>query len=280
MSSIEAHRAFYAQMLSTTPEGRDERLYEAFATVDRARFAGPGPWRCATYRFGVLEAPADQPELLYHTSLLISLSRERGINNGEPNGHATWLSALDVKSGETVCHVGAGLGYYTAILAHLAGPDGQVEAFEVEEDLAARARANLADCGNVRLHIRSAAEPPFPACDAIYVNAGASHPLPLWLDALRPGGRLVFPMTTNTRAGLMLALTKRGDDLFDAKPVTPAGFIPCVGARDDKAAEALARALAAQPWPPNIRALHRNSPPDDSCWLAGEGWWLSTKPAA
>ena len=34
-----------------------------------------------------------------------------------------------------------------------------------------------------------------PPCDVIYVSAAATAPLDNWLDALRPGGRLLFPLT-------------------------------------------------------------------------------------
>jgi protein-L-isoaspartate(D-aspartate) O-methyltransferase len=39
--------------------------------------------------------------------------------------------------------IGAGSGYYTAILAHLIGPDGRVFAYAIDESLAARHGKNL-----------------------------------------------------------------------------------------------------------------------------------------
>jgi protein-L-isoaspartate(D-aspartate) O-methyltransferase len=56
----------------------------------------------------------------------------------------------------TVIHVGAGTGYYTAILAHLVGPEGRVHAYEIEADIAARAAENLAGYPNVRVYAQSA----------------------------------------------------------------------------------------------------------------------------
>jgi len=41
-------------------------------------------------------------------------------------------------------HVGAGVGYYTAILAELVGAAGTVTAIEFDAELAARASANFA----------------------------------------------------------------------------------------------------------------------------------------
>jgi protein-L-isoaspartate(D-aspartate) O-methyltransferase len=37
--------------------------------------------------------------------------------------------------------------------------------------------------------------------NAIYVNAGATHPMPLWLDSLMLGGRLIFPLVRYPRGG-------------------------------------------------------------------------------
>lgn len=33
--------------------------------------------------------------------------------------------------------------------------------------------------------------------DAIFINAGATHPRQLWLDQLAPDGRLVMPLTAH-----------------------------------------------------------------------------------
>jgi hypothetical protein len=62
----------------------------------------------------------------------------------------------------------------------------------------------------------------------------ASHPLQSWLDALRPGGRLVMPMTTNRGAGSMLLTTHQDDTEFAARFVCPVGFIEFAGACDRK----------------------------------------------
>jgi hypothetical protein len=69
--------------------------------------------------------------------------------------------------------------------------------------------------------------------NAIYVNAGATHPAANWLDALNDGGRLVFPLSGSgaNRFGVSLLVT-RLKDMFSAKAVGYCGFIDCVGATD------------------------------------------------
>jgi protein-L-isoaspartate(D-aspartate) O-methyltransferase len=51
---------------------------------------------------------------------------------------------------EHVVHVGAGVGYYTAILAELVGAAGTVTAIEFDAELAARATANFARMPHVQ----------------------------------------------------------------------------------------------------------------------------------
>ena len=173
-------------------------------------------------------------------------------------------------------HVGAGTGYYTTLLAQLVGENGAVDAYEIEHTLARRAAENLAALPNVTVHARSGAEGPLPACDVLYVNAGATEPLAVWLDALRPNGRLLFPMTPDGGVGAMLLVTKRGDASFTARFLLQAQFVPCVGARDEATEKKLAEAFRNHSWT-RVKSLHRNNDPDDSCWISGSGWWLSTK---
>ena len=86
--------------------------------MPRERFLGPGPWRLLARDGGVLlqdPTPADA----YHDALF-ALDPAQGVNNGSPSLHALMLHALDVRPGARVVHVGAGSGYYTALLAELA----------------------------------------------------------------------------------------------------------------------------------------------------------------
>jgi protein-L-isoaspartate(D-aspartate) O-methyltransferase len=87
------------------------------------------------------------------------------------------IATLAPKKGERVIHVGAGTGYYTTLLAKLVGESGVVDAYEIEPKLAQRATDNLATFPNVTVHGRSGAEETLPACDVLYVNAGATEPL-------------------------------------------------------------------------------------------------------
>ena len=72
---------------------------------------------------GYVTTPDDDPVYLYQ-DLLVGLIPERRLNNGEPSGHAMLIARADPRPGEHAVHIGAGVGYYTAILAHMVGRSG------------------------------------------------------------------------------------------------------------------------------------------------------------
>jgi protein-L-isoaspartate(D-aspartate) O-methyltransferase len=280
---LEAHRRFYADLITASAGAqKNARLTAAFASTFREKFVGPGPWKVfAGGNF--VETPTDDPSFLYQ-DVVVSVAPDRHINNGQPILHALSLAGLDVKEGETVLHIGTGTGYYTAVLSNLAGASGSVIGYEIENDLAESATRNLSDLPNVTIHGRSGSQAPLPACHAIYVNAGATAPLDVWLDALQTGGRLLFPLTPADGpggmpgAGAMLLVTRVDANRFDARFICPAMFIPCAGARDEETAAKLSVAFKRGDFR-SVRSLHRNTTPDATSWCAGNGWWLSTAPS-
>ena len=276
MDRLEAHRTFFAELITANARvpRTETRLLAAFASVPREHFLGPGPWKCFTPA-GYIETPGDDPVLVYQ-DITVAISIDPPINNGQPSLHALCILALSPKEGETVLHIGAGTGYYTAILARLVGASGHVLAYEINPGLAARASENLAG-EPATVYARSGVEGELPSCDCIYVNAGVTDPPDAWLDALRPGGRLLFPLTNEEGYGGMLAVVRTPSSAFAARFITPAAFIHCIGARESETAKSLSRAFHGDTLR-RVQSLHRHTPPDDTCWCAGRGWWLSTAP--
>lgn len=276
VKSIEEHRRFYAEFIVRSAGFNDQRLIDAFASVAREHFLGPGPWPVFVGS-GYIPTVDDDPRSIYH-DVLVGLATDRKINNGQPSLHAGCIASAAPKLGDHVIHVGAGTGYYTAILSTLVGPEGHVLALEIEPDVAARAGTNLAGSPNVQVELGSANHRELPPCDLIYASAGATHPPGQWLDALRVGGRLVVPLTPNEGFGVMLMVTRRTQIAYEARALMRASFIPCIGARDDAASASLTRALERQSLQ-EVRSLCRDRQPDGSTWCVGEDWWLSTSPA-
>jgi protein-L-isoaspartate(D-aspartate) O-methyltransferase len=277
MVSLQQRRESYARLVAANAgvSGSHQRVIDAFATVPREEFLGPPPWRVLT-GMGDVETSSD-PALLYQDAL-VALKLEAHLNNGQPSLHMASLAALDVQAGETVVHVGAGTGYYSAILAALTGPSGRVIAYEIDDDLAARAKENLAALPHVEVRHQSGTVGPLPPADVIYVSAGATAPLRLWVEALRPEGRLLFPLTPEQGVGCMLLVSRTASGEFAAKCISTAVFTPCIGARDDETGERLSKAFASRDTR-NVRSLRYDSHPDETCWFAGPDWWLSTAPA-
>ena len=92
----------------------------AFAAVRREHFLGPGPWPMPRWARPYAPTPTDDPVYLYQDAL-VGIIPERGLNNGQPSLHATLIAAAAPRPGEHVVHIGAGVGYYTAILGPFGG---------------------------------------------------------------------------------------------------------------------------------------------------------------
>ena len=280
MGDRTAHlRDFFARYVAAAGRARDPAIGAAFAATPREPFAGPGPWAIHVIGAGYIETPDDDPAFLYQDTL-VALDAARGINIGQPSAHAHWLDALGLRPGETAIQVGAGTGYYTTILAHLVGAAGRVHAYEIDAGLAARAKANLAGLPQAEVVARSGLGAELPQADAIYVCAGLARPDRAWLDALRPGARLMFPLQAAGAAGGMLKIRRPAEGgLWPARFVSNAAFIACQAPQDAEADRRLTQAFARGD-ARVVRSFRTDAPIDDSCWFAGEGWWLSrTDPA-
>ena len=144
---LDEARALYARMMAAASGSSDPRLERIFELVPREAFLPPGPWHIMV-EHRLVETPSADPALLYQNALVV-LDRQKGINNGEPFLHAAWIGAVAPGPGETVTQVGAGGGYYTAVLSMLVLPGGKVVAYELDAALAQAAQQNLDPFENV-----------------------------------------------------------------------------------------------------------------------------------
>lgn len=282
---VKSARRGFAEELRSLVRLQSPAVVQAFATVPREHFVGPGPWRILSPRRseGYCSTEDTDPKHLYH-DVLVAIDETRGLNNGQPSLWALLFDQLNLATGDQVIHVGAGTGYYSAILAEIVGPTGRVTAIEIDPDLATRARNNLAAHWPQATVVAANGftyRPDAPA-DAIVVNAGVTHLSLAWLDALAPeNGRLLVPLTRGNGTGGFLLITRSagGTRCYPTRYLSGTGIIPCAGGRDAKAESRLKAALAQSGFEA-IRSLRRApAEPDKTCWLEGDGWWLSTAPA-
>lgn len=284
MDYASVRRAYAMQVLAAAGF-ENQAVEDAFTAVKREDYLGPGPWHILRWGKGYVTTPSADPVYLYSNDL-VAIDRERYLNNGQPALHALLADRAGPRPGEHVVHVGAGVGYYTAILAEMVGPSGHVTAVEYDPDLANRARANLDPLSQVIVKQGDGAKIDFEPADVIYVNAGTTHPADNWIVRLRDGGRLILPLTTRRgfnaaddttpieRRGAVFRLQRDGND-FSAKWVSPVAIFPCEGARDEAAEAALAAALDKGGWQEVTRFYHGDAlPAEDECWLRAPGWCL------
>ena len=282
----ELRRVYARQMLALASALADTQLENAIAAVPRESFLGNGPWRIMTPWSPYATVPEQDPALVYQ-DVVVALDEERGINNGSPSLHAHWMHLIAPRRGERVAHIGAGAGYYAAILAELVGKEGSVTAVEFDARRAQSAKQNLKDRSNVEVIAADGRRWPQQPADIIYVNFATPRPADIWIDNLAVGGRLIFPLGVPRESpagggwrGLnaLAVLVTRLDRSFSARALGQLAFVFAEGERDDRSVtevRALQISIEKGGWE-RIKSLVWKEPVDEAqCWFKGDGWALS-----
>ena len=278
MTMTLEQRRFFAEEVQMVANLRTTRLIDAFATIPREAFLRPGPWLIRGE--GDIGAPpratpdAD-PRHLSH-NIVVAIDPGRQLFNGMPSALGSWIDTLALQPGDHVLHVGCGLGYYSALMAHCVGERGRVVAIDVDESLVAEARANLSSYPHVEVRGGSGVDlhRDGDTFDAILINAGMTHPHVAWLDALRHGGRLILPLTCpfpqlgpTLGKGVVIAIADRGGPALDARLLNFVAVYSAMGIRDPAMEEALGKAMMRNPMPA-ITQLRRDAhEPSAGCWF-------------
>ncbi|QOZ54870.1 protein-L-isoaspartate O-methyltransferase [Bradyrhizobium sp. CCBAU 53338] len=263
MSDLSAARARYVALIAKRERITSPRLLDALATVPREKFLAKGPWRIKTEAArGYRRTPDADPIHLYD-NVLVAIDARRKLDTGLPSLWAHFIDVLGVGEEHRVVQIGCGLGYFSAILSEIVGPQGRVQAIECDARLASRAAAYLRAYPNVDVvsgdGCRDISEP----ADVIIVHAGFSHPHPLWLTSLRPRGRLLVPLTQRDREGAVIKIARKGKG-FEAEAVQQIRIFPGQGrgvaALDDRVADWWLRASSLAPL--RFRGIAQGLPSD------------------
>lgn len=283
MTELQARRRFYAEEIEAVANLKSSAVVEALATVPRERFLPPGPWTIrgeADFLSAARQTSDADPRHIYH-NIAIAIDPARLLFNGAPGVLAMAIDALQIEPGARVLHLGTGLGYYTAIMAACTGPAGRVLGLEVDAALASVAARNLVEYPWTEIRPSDGKGALGESFDAILINAGVTHPLPAWFEALTPRGRMIVPLTATMGPspigkGPFVLMTGTGDPERLAARI--AGFVAiysAVGIRDDAANAALGKTLARSPFAP-IKTVRRDAhDPGPGCWLHSPGFCLS-----
>ncbi len=122
-----------------------------------------------------------------------------GATASAPSMVVLQLEAAEVRPGDRVLEIGAGMGYLAAVLAELVGPQGRVEALELDPFLAGEAVQRIGRWSapdRVHVHARDGSEglaenAPF---DRIIVSCQTTEMRDAWRHQVALGGRIVAPV--------------------------------------------------------------------------------------
>ena len=154
-------------------------------------------------------------------------------SSSQPTIMAIMLEQLDLHAGQRVLEIGAGSGYNAALMAHLVGESGQVVTVDIDEDIVEGARKHLEAAGFNRVQVVCgdggsgyAVAAPY---DRIILTAKAWDIAPAWLEQLKPGGRLLLPLTIIREIPKLVAFERVQDSLVSIS-VDDCEFISLRGA--------------------------------------------------
>ncbi|MFI1191047.1 methyltransferase, FxLD system [Streptomyces californicus] len=217
-----------------------------------------------------------------------------------PSMVATMLEQLDVQPGHRVLEIGAATGINAALLAELVGPGGSVVTIELDDDLAAGARASLAAAGYDHVEVvcgdGALGDPRGGMFDRIVVTAGAWDISTAWWQQLAVGGRIVVPFRLHgsdlTRS---LAFDRTEESRMLSTDAEVCGFVPMrgaseMGARHARLADDVILKFDADDLPDEGALAHALSHPARQQWTGIEvrhdepaahlDLWLATIPSS
>jgi len=157
-----------------------------------------------------------------------------GQTISQPYMVAKMTELLEPKREHRVLEIGTGSGYQAAVLSRLVA---QVYSIEIIEPLgtAARRRLETLGCKNVEVRVGDGyfGWPEKGPFDSIIVTAAANHIPPSLVEQLKPGGRMVIPVSNPFQTQMLMLVTKgdKGPHDLNVRSLMPVAFVPLVGGR-------------------------------------------------
>lgn len=209
LADIDAEAALMSSM--TGRQSLSPRVHAAIEHVPRDAFVPPA-WR----------------DMAWHNR---PLPIGHGQTISQPFIVAIMTEMLDLEAGDRVLEIGTGCGYQTAVLSELSA---HVYTVERIPDLTEAARRTLTGLGHGNIDYRTGdghlGWPEHAPYDAIMVTAAAPRLPPPLVEQLRPGGRMILPVSGSLGwFGQSLNLvTKDGQGAVSSKKILDVAFVPLV----------------------------------------------------
>jgi protein-L-isoaspartate(D-aspartate) O-methyltransferase len=179
--------------------------------------------------------PEMEPVQAYQDRAVVILSDGEGLPvsaSTQPAMMAIMLRQLGLGPGHRVLEVGTGTGYNAALIACLVGNQESVVTIDVIPELIEQARGNLTAAGYAGVRVvcgdGAAGAPDYAPYDRIIVTTGTWDFPPQWWTQLRPGGRIVLPLSIRG-IQLSVGLDNAGDHLVSGSACR-CSFIRMAGA--------------------------------------------------
>ncbi|KXA92537.1 protein-L-isoaspartate O-methyltransferase [candidate division MSBL1 archaeon SCGC-AAA259E17] len=209
----EEDREEMVQSLKRRAYLKSPEVIRAFQNVPREEFV---PSRMKE------EAYADRP-----------LPIGQGQTISAPSMIAIMLEALEVKKENKILEIGTGSGYNAALLAELAGEEGEVYTIERLESVSKTGRKNLERTGYDRVEVVVGdgtrgyqEEAPW---DRILVTACAPEISEPFVNQTETGGRIAVPVGSHYMSQTLLIVEKTGENETEVQRHGGCAFVPLVG---------------------------------------------------
>jgi len=153
-------------------------------------------------------------------------------SSSQPAIMALMLEQLGLVRGHRVLEIGAGTGYNAALMSHIVGPTGQVVTMDIDEDIVAAAREHLTAAGFNAVRVvcgdGGLGYPEAAPYDRVILTVGAWDITPAWREQVRPGGRLLLPLSI--KGPQMCVAFERADGHLESVSIEECGFMMLRGA--------------------------------------------------